>query len=48
MQQIIHLVNELLRFLSFFREISCVLSLEPIFRSAPIDYITLKRFELKS
>ena len=34
-----------LRFLSFFREISCELSLEPRFRSAPIDYITLKRFE---
>ena len=35
-----------LRFLSLFREISCELSLDPRFRSAPIDYITLKRFEL--
>lgn len=35
-----------LRFLSFFREISCDLSLEAKYRSAPIDYITLKRFEL--
>ena len=34
-----------LRFLSFFREISCELSLESRFRSAPIDYITIKRFE---
>ena len=35
-----------LRFLSFFREISCDLSLEPKYRSSPMDYITLKRFEL--
>ena len=34
-----------LRFLSFFREISCELSLDPKYRSAPMDYITLKRFE---
>lgn len=34
-----------LRFLSFFREISCELSLDPKFRSASMDYITLKRFE---
>ena len=34
-----------LRFLSFFREISCELSLEPSFRSSPADYITIKRFE---
>lgn len=34
-----------LRFLSFFREISCELSLNPKYRSAPMDYITLKRFE---
>mgnify|MGYP005640044773 CR=1 FL=1 len=34
------------RFLSFFREISCELSLEPKYRSSPIDYITVKRFEL--
>lgn len=34
-----------LRFLSFFREISCELSLEPSFRSSPGDYITIKRFE---
>lgn len=34
-----------LRFLSFFREISCELSLDPKYRSAPIEYITLKRFE---
>jgi len=34
-----------LRFLSFFREISCELSLDPKYRSAPVDYITLKRFE---
>ena len=35
-----------LRFLSFFREISCELSLEDKYRSSPIDYITVKRFEL--
>jgi len=34
-----------LRFLSFFREISCELSLDPKIRSASMDYITLKRFE---
>ena len=34
-----------LRFLSFFREISCDLSLDPKYRTAPMDYITLKRFE---
>jgi len=34
-----------LRFLSFFHEISCELSLDPKYRSAPMDYITLKRFE---
>jgi hypothetical protein len=34
-----------LRFLSFFREISCELSLEPSFRSSTVDYITIKRFE---
>jgi len=34
-----------LRFLSFFRELSCELSLDPKYRSAPMDYITLKRFE---
>jgi len=34
-----------LRFLSFFREISCELSLDPKYRTAPIDYITMKRFE---
>jgi len=35
-----------LRFLSFFREISCELSLEDKYRSSPVDYITVKRFEL--
>ena len=34
-----------LRFLSFFREISCELSLEPSCRSSPMDYLTIKRFE---
>jgi hypothetical protein len=34
-----------LRFNSFFREISCELSLDPKYRSSPMDYITLKRFE---
>jgi hypothetical protein len=34
-----------LRFLSFFREISCELSLDPKYRSGSIEYITLKRFE---
>ena len=35
-----------LRFLSFFREISCELSLEDKYRSSPVDYIIVKRFEL--
>ena len=34
-----------LRFLSFFREISCELSIEPANRTNSIDYITMKRFE---
>jgi len=34
-----------LRFLSFFREISCELSMDPLHRSDPIDFITMKRLE---
>jgi len=34
-----------LRFLSFFRDISCELSLHPKHRTDPIEYITLKRME---
>ena len=34
-----------LRFLSFFREISCELSIESSNRNSAIDYITMKRFE---
>jgi hypothetical protein len=34
-----------LRFLSFFRDISCELSMNPKHRADPIDYITLKRME---
>ena len=34
-----------LRFLSFFRDISCELSLHPRHRTDPIEYITLKRME---
>ena len=34
-----------LRFLSFFREISCELSVAPTNRNSAIDYITMKRFE---
>jgi hypothetical protein len=35
-----------LRFLSFFRDISCELSIHPDHRSDPIEYITMKRMEL--
>jgi hypothetical protein len=35
-----------LRFLSFFRDISCELSMHPKHRNSPIDYITIKRLEL--
>ncbi len=34
-----------LRFLAFFRDISCELSMEPASRNVGIDYITLKRLE---
>ena len=34
-----------LRFLSFFREISCELSIDPVNRSNSTDYITMKRLE---
>jgi hypothetical protein len=34
-----------LRFLSFFREISCELSVAPTNRNSAMDYITMKRFE---
>ena len=34
-----------LRFLSFFREISCELSMDPLQREDPIDFITMKRLE---
>jgi len=34
-----------LRFLSFFREISCELSMEPAHRNVPGDFITMKRLE---
>jgi len=34
-----------LRFLAFFREISCELSMEPESRNSSIDYITMKRLE---
>jgi len=34
-----------LRFLSFFREISCELSMDPEHRTTPIDFITMKRLE---
>ena len=34
-----------LRFLSFFREISCELSMDPEHRSLPNDFITMKRLE---
>jgi len=34
-----------LRFLSFFREISCELSMDPEHRSPPNDFITMKRLE---
>ena len=34
-----------LRFQSFFRDISCELSLNPKYRSSPIDYIKMKRLE---
>ena len=34
-----------LRFLSFFREISCELSMMPQARANAVDYITMKRFE---
>ena len=34
-----------LRFLSFFREISCELSMDPLHRNDPIDFITMKRLE---
>ena len=35
-----------LRFLSFFRDISCELSIHPDHRTDPIEYITMKRMEL--
>lgn len=35
-----------LRFLSFFRDISCELSIHPSHRADPIEYITMKRMEL--
>lgn len=35
-----------LRFLSFFRDISCELSINPDHRTDPIEYITMKRMEL--
>lgn len=35
-----------LRFLSFFREISCELSMDATHRDDPIDYINIKRLEL--
>ena len=35
-----------LRFLSFFREISCELSMDAVHRNDPIDYINIKRLEL--
>ena len=35
-----------LRFLSFFRDISCELSMNPKYRNSPIDYINMKRLEL--
>jgi hypothetical protein len=35
-----------LRFLSFFRDISCELSIHPDHRNDPIEYITMKRMEL--
>lgn len=35
-----------LRFQSFFRDISCELSLNPEYRAFPIDYIKMKRLEL--
>uniref|UniRef100_A0A6C0BTD6 SMODS and SLOG-associating 2TM effector domain-containing protein n=1 Tax=viral metagenome TaxID=1070528 RepID=A0A6C0BTD6_9ZZZZ len=35
-----------LRFLSFFRDISCELSIHPNHRTDPIEYITMKRMEL--
>ena len=34
-----------LQFMAFFRDISCELSICPQNRNAPIDYITMKRFE---
>ena len=34
-----------LRFLSFFREISCELSIDPMHRNVPTDFITMKRLE---
>ena len=34
-----------LRFLSFFREISCELSIAPQHRHSPLDYINIKRIE---
>ena len=34
-----------LRFLSFFREISCELSMSPEHRGPPVDFITMKRLE---
>ena len=34
-----------LRFLSFFREISCELSMDPEHRASPNDFITIKRLE---
>lgn len=35
-----------LRFLSFFRDISCELSMHPSHRTNPIDYINMKRLEM--
>lgn len=35
-----------LRFLAFFRDITSELSLEPKYRTNPIDYITMKRMEM--
>ena len=34
-----------LRFMSFFREISCVITTDPKYRAIPADFITMKRLE---
>lgn len=34
-----------LRFMAFFREISCVITTEPKYRAVPADFITMKRLE---